>query len=63
MPDPDLKKRYWVFSVPTYYPVGGLSDVCFTTDDLSEAIAVSKSDEYNTSPFDSDISVRDYIDV
>ena len=35
--DPDLKKRYWVFGIDQYYPSGGLSDVVFSTDNISTA--------------------------
>lgn len=32
----DFKKRYWVYAVVQYYPVGFLDDVVFVSDDLEE---------------------------
>lgn len=60
--EPDLKKRYWVFSSPTYYPAGGLDDVVMVTDDLVEATQFTSKDTYR-SCFDSDITVRDYVTI
>ena len=33
----DLSKRYWLLGWEGYYPNGGFSDVCFSSDDYLEA--------------------------
>lgn len=47
----DLHKQYWVFCCPQYYPLGGLEDINFTTNDKDEAI--EKANEFYSYCFDS----------
>ncbi|MDM8098683.1 hypothetical protein [Oceanobacillus oncorhynchi] len=41
----DLTKRYWIFKTPEYYPAGGLNDVVYTTDMLSDALYIQREND------------------
>lgn len=54
MREVNLKHRYWVFGIDQYYPVGGLSDITFSSDSIEEAIEHAKTDTSDSvSVFDS----------
>lgn len=42
----DLNKNYWVFGIETYYPQGGLDDLCGTFDTLKDAREFTKRINY-----------------
>lgn len=48
----ELRKRYWVFSIPGYYPSGGLYDVVATFNSEEDAVACALED-YERIVFDS----------
>ncbi|WP_339179270.1 hypothetical protein [Oceanobacillus sp. FSL W7-1293] len=41
----DLTKRYWIFIIREYYPTGGLDDVVYTTDMLSDALDIQREND------------------
>jgi hypothetical protein len=55
----DLKKRYWVFSIESHYPCGGLGDVSYTSDSLMRA---EDAGRVNPQCYGDDISIFDSVD-
>lgn len=42
-----LEKRYWLFVIEQYYPLGGLRDICETSDDLDALKVSAKTHDEN----------------